>query len=98
MPLDAMKQVMESLRSMAVEAGRNPNDIEIIVRANIHQTPEPLGRDRPIFYGSLDQIAADAAAARDLGVAEIFVDPTFSPAGESLDGFLSTMEQMRAIL
>ena len=79
-------------------AGRSPDELETIVRANINQTSKPLGNDRAIYHGSREQIAADFAATRDLGVAEIFVDPTFSPAGRSLEGFLSTMEQMREIL
>src|SRR6266571_2298012 len=67
-------------------------------RANICETPNPHGNDRSIFYGSRDQIAADLAATRDLGVSEIFVDPTFSPAGQSVEGFLSAMEQLRELL
>ena len=98
LPIDAMTQMIASIKSMAREAGRNPEEVEVIVRANIFQTPEPLGKDRSIFHGSRDQIAADLADTRKLGVAEIFIDPTFSPAGESLQGFLATMEQMRDIL
>jgi hypothetical protein len=51
-----------------------------------------------IFHGSREQIEADLSATRDLGVDEIFVDPSFSKAGESLDGFLSTMEWVRKAL
>jgi len=98
LPIDAMKQMTDSMKQRAQVAGRNPDELETIVRANINETPQPLGNDRAIYHGSREQIAADLAATRDLGVAEIFVDPTFSPAGRSLEGFLSTMEQMREIL
>ena len=68
------------------------------MRANICETPEPLGKDRFVYHGSRSQIVADLVATRDLGVTETFVDPTFSPAGESLDGFLSSMEWVRETL
>jgi len=98
LPIDAMKQMTDSMKNMARVAGRNPDEMETIVRANIYETTKPLGNDRVIFHGSREQIAADLAATRDLGVTEIFIDPTFSPAGQSVDGFLSTLEQMREIL
>jgi len=52
----------------------------------------PLPDNRFVYHGSRNQIASDLKATRELGVDEIFIDPTFSPAGESLKGFLSTME------
>ncbi len=68
-PIDGMKQMYEGLRSMAKEAGRNP-----------------------------DEIKADIEATRELGAAEIFFDPSFSPDGESVEGFLSRMEQIREMV
>jgi probable F420-dependent oxidoreductase len=97
-PIPAMKAMMDSIKKMAEDAGRNPCDIEVLVRANIRETPDELGANRAPFHGSRKQIAADIAATRDLGVTEIFIDPTFSPAGDSLSSFISTMEQMRTIL
>ena len=98
-PIDGMKQMYEGLRSMAKEAGRNPDEIEMIVRANFTMTDEPLGEQRPYpFYGSADEIKADIEATRELGAAEIFFDPSFSPDGESVEGFLSRMEQMREMV
>jgi probable F420-dependent oxidoreductase len=98
LPVAAMKEITENIRSMARESGRDPAEIEVVVRANINEGETPLGEDRPIFHGSRSQIAADLAATRELGVDEIFIDPTFSSAGKSLDGFLRTMEQMRELL
>jgi len=97
LPIPVMKEMMDSLKRMARDAGRNPSEIEVILRANIHETDVDLGENRSVFRGSRSQIAADIAAARDLGVAEILIDPTFSPAGESLASFISTMERMREI-
>jgi probable F420-dependent oxidoreductase len=98
LPLDAMKQMMDAIKKMAIEAGRKATDIEVIVRANIHETAESLPDNRFVFHGSRDQIASDLKATRELGVDEIFVDPTFSPAGESVKGFLSAMEWIHQVL
>jgi hypothetical protein len=93
-----MRQMYESLQTMAREAGRDPATLELVVRANLHQTREPLGEDRPPYYGTLDQIRADVRATEEMGAAEIFFDPTFSPDGESLSGFLRTMEDVRGLV
>jgi probable F420-dependent oxidoreductase len=98
-PLDGMKQMREALEGMAREAGRDPAEVEVVVRANIHITKEPLGEQRPApFYGSVDEIKADIEGTRELGAAEIFFDPSFSPDGGSVEGFLSRMEQMRELV
>ncbi len=67
------------------------------MRANIEVTEEPLGDQRYIGTGSPDEIKADIAAAREIGVTELHFDPSFSPDGTSLEGFLKTMEQMKVL-
>ena len=97
LPPDAMKQMIAGLSDMAQQAGRDPNELEVVVRANILVTDEGLGEDRWIFTGSSEQIKSDIAATREVGVAEIHFDPSVSPDGVSVDGFLSRMEQMREL-
>ena len=97
LPPDAMKQMIAGLSDMAQQAGRDPNELEVVVRANILVTDEALGEDRWIFTGSSDQIKSDIAATREVGVAEIHFDPSVSPDGVSVEGFLSRMEQMREL-
>jgi probable F420-dependent oxidoreductase len=97
LPPDAMKQMMAGLRDMAQQAGRDPNELEVVVRANILVTDEALGEDRWIFTGSSEQIKSDIAATREVGAAELHFDPSVSPDGTSVDGFLSRMEQMREL-
>ena len=96
-PVDGMKQMMEGIKGMAQEAGRDPSEVALVVRANLLVTDEALGEDRWIFTGSTDQIKADIAATRELGAAELFFDPTFSPDGASVDGFLTRMEQIKEL-
>ena len=97
-PLDGMKEMLEGLKGMAQQAGRDPNDVAVVVRANVTLTDEPLGDERFIFYGSADEIKSDIVAVRELGAAELFFDPTFSPDGTSVDGFLSSMERIRDLV
>ncbi|MCH7580714.1 MAG: hypothetical protein IIB22_10775, partial [Chloroflexi bacterium] len=85
------------VRAMAQEAGRDPAEIEIIVRANIEVSAEPRAADGFAFTGTPDQIKADIAETRDLGAAELHFDPTFSPDGATVEGFLSRMEQMKEL-
>lgn len=97
-PIDGMKQMWEGIRGMAKEAGRNPEALELVVRANLTITDSPLGDGRFIFYGSADEVKADIEAVREMGADEIIVDPSFSPDGHSTDGFLSRMEQVREMV
>jgi hypothetical protein len=42
-------------------------------------------------------VKEDVDAVRGLGAAEVFFDPTFSPDGATLDGFLASMERLRKL-
>ena len=97
MPPAALKPMSAGLKEIAQQAGRDPAELEVVVRANIVVTEEPLGDPRFICTGTPEQIKADIAASSELGVAEIHFDPSFSTDGTSLEGFLKTMEQMKAL-
>jgi hypothetical protein len=57
-----------------------------------------LGKDRAVFSGSLDQIADDVKACAKIGAHEVFFDPTFAPQGQSLDYWLSLLDQLRPMM
>jgi probable F420-dependent oxidoreductase len=97
-PLDGMRQMLDGLKGMAQQAGRDPGELKVVVRANLVVTERPLGDQRFIFTGSPDEIKADIAATREFGAAELFFDPTFSPDGHSVDGFLSRMAKIRELV
>jgi hypothetical protein len=69
----------------------------MIVRAHLEITDKPLGKERKIFAGTLDQIKEDITACDKIGAHEVFFDPTFSPGGQSLDRWLTLMEQLRKL-
>ena len=95
LPLEAMVQMFSSIKRMAREAGRDASSIEMVVRANLHITEKPLGKDRRVFTGTLDQIQEDTAACRAIGAHEIHFDPGFPAATSAIDGLLVLMSQLR---
>ena len=82
------------LKAMAKAAGRNPDDLAMIVRANVYFTDAPLGDDRFIFSGSSDQIRDDIHATRKIGADELFFDVQFSPGVYSVGKQLAKIEQL----
>jgi alkanesulfonate monooxygenase SsuD/methylene tetrahydromethanopterin reductase-like flavin-dependent oxidoreductase (luciferase family) len=96
-PVPGMQQMWQAIQGMAREAGRDPSELKLIVRANFTITPEPLGVDRWIFSGSEDQIRQDIQAVRDLGAEEIEFDPTTGPQGDTLESWLESMERIREL-
>lgn len=97
-PVDGMAKMFEGVKQMAREAGRDPASLELIVRANLEIHDRPRPRDGMIFSGTLDQIGTDIAGCRTIGAHELIMDPTFSPGAQSLDRWLSLMEQCRKLV
>jgi len=96
LPIEAMAQMFGSIKQMAKEAGRDPEKLQMVVRANLEVTQKPLGNDRPIFTGTFDQIREDAAACAGIGAHELFFDPVFQ--AKSLNQWLEFMEQVRGLV
>ena len=72
--------------------------MELIVRAHPEIAEKPLGKERSLFSGTLDQIKEDIAQCRSIGAHEIHFDPTFMKGGQALDCWLAVMEQMRKLV
>jgi probable F420-dependent oxidoreductase len=94
-PIDGMRQQFEGLKHMAEAAGRDPATLQMVVRANLELAEHPLGPDRMIFAGTLDQIQSDIEGCRQIGADEIILDPTFSAGVQRLDRWLEIMERLR---
>ena len=97
-PVEGMEQMMQGIKAMAKEAGRDPSLLEMIVRGNVVITEKPLGMERWIFSGTLEQIGEDVAGCQRIGAKEVVFDPIFSPDATSLDRFLMRMEQLRKLV
>ena len=97
-PAAGMAQMFAAVKQMAKEAGRDPESMAMVVRANVDIAERPLPKERMIFSGTIEQIKEDAIACRDIGAHELFYDPTFSPGAQSLDHWLALMEQLRKLV
>ncbi len=96
-PIGAMPEMMAGIRTMAQQAGRDPAQLKMLVRANVNLTDRPLGEGRWPFNGSPDEVRSDIRATREARADELFFDPSFGPAGTTLQGFLDTMEQIKQL-
>jgi alkanesulfonate monooxygenase SsuD/methylene tetrahydromethanopterin reductase-like flavin-dependent oxidoreductase (luciferase family) len=93
-----MEQMFAAVRQMAKEAGRDPASLAMIVRANLYITDKPLGADRAIFAGTLDQIREDAQACAKIGAHELIYDVTFEKQAQTIAGWLGLMEKLRKLV
>jgi probable F420-dependent oxidoreductase len=93
-PIEGMAQMITGIRAMATEAGRDPEAIALVVRANVYLTEDDLPTERPIFSGSAAQVAEDIVGTRDMGASELFFDLTFSQTSATLTDLLDGMRQM----
>lgn len=78
-------------------AGRDPATIELLVRANVELFDRPLGDDRVIFTGTLEQVAEDVAATRAIGATELMFDATLDPGVASAADILRLMEVLYGV-
>lgn len=97
-PVAGMEQMFGAVRQMAKEAGRDPSKLAMVVRANLHITDKPLGADRPIFAGTLEQIREDAQACARIGAHELIYDVTFEKQAQTIAGWLGLMEKFRKLV
>ncbi len=62
------------VRWAAMRNGRDPDDLELVLRADPAITDVPLAPGRPAFVGSRRQVVADVARAAAIGVTELILD------------------------
>ena len=93
-PIAAIPQMLDGIKQMAREAGRKPDEIELIVRGNVELSDQAAPNGRGDFTGSLEQIAGDVAATRSLGAVELVFDVQFSPEIKGTDDILRQLEQL----
>ena len=98
LPLPVMADMFGSIKQMAKEAGRDPSALAMVVHAVLEITEKPLGKDRAIFSGSLEQIREDVRGCAKIGADEVFFDPAFAPGGQSIDRWMSLLEQLQEMM
>jgi alkanesulfonate monooxygenase SsuD/methylene tetrahydromethanopterin reductase-like flavin-dependent oxidoreductase (luciferase family) len=94
---EGLEGVVNTFRSAAREAGRDPAVLKVIVRANVPITATPLPTDkRPFLGGSPAQIAQDLARVRALNVDEVlFADVASSSVEQAVQRLKELREAVR---
>ena len=93
-----MRETFDGIKAAAAEAGRDPDALELIVRANVEIAEQELGGDRFPFTGTIEQIASDISATREIGASELCVDVTFDRAVSSSSDFVERMELVHRLV
>jgi probable F420-dependent oxidoreductase len=93
-PLTALPEMFAGIKAAARAAGRDPDALELVVRANVDLRRQPLTGQRADFHGSLEQVAEDVSRARRAGATELFFDLWSTPPVETVDEWLAAMEQL----
>jgi alkanesulfonate monooxygenase SsuD/methylene tetrahydromethanopterin reductase-like flavin-dependent oxidoreductase (luciferase family) len=94
-PIDGMAHMFSGIQQMAKQAGRDPSELRMIVRANLFITKKPVEKDRAIFVGTIEQINEDIAGCEKIGAEEVFLEAGFTPGGQSLDNWMKLLEEFR---
>jgi len=94
-PIEGVAQMFGTIRTMAREAGRDPSELQLIVRANLVITKKPIDKDRFIFVGTLDQIREDIAACAKIGADELFLEVGFTHGGQDVNNWLKWLDEFR---
>lgn len=74
MPADVIAGIWAGIQAAAEGHGRDPDTLQLVVRANVKLTSSPLDADRAPFTGTVTQVAGDLRAAEDGGVDELVLD------------------------
>tara|TARA_B100000676_G_scaffold307721_1_gene366852 strand:- start:5544 stop:6485 length:942 start_codon:yes stop_codon:yes gene_type:complete len=93
LPPSEIKEKRETIRTLAAEAGRNPDAIEVAYKAPIYDSGRPPeGSERRYFSGDADAILDDIGAFAEAGVDELIFDfrsPSVAETVERMRWFAS---------
>ncbi len=72
--LDEIARLWALTLQMAERHGRNPDDLQLVVRADPRIDQQSAGRHRAAFTGSCRQVMDDVERTRDIGATELILD------------------------
>ena len=73
LPVELLAPMWAHVRDAAAAHGRDPQDLELVVRANIVLTPTPTDGERRSYMGNVEQVASDIEATRAAGADEVIL-------------------------
>jgi len=72
-PVSRLGPLWTTVRTLAAGHGRDPDGLELVVRANVTLSDRPLPVGRPSYHGTVDQVADDLDATRRAGAHEVIL-------------------------
>jgi probable F420-dependent oxidoreductase len=76
LPVEMLGPLWATVRDLAAGHGRDPGDLELVVRATMTISDRPIDGDRPPYTGTVEQVAADIVDTRRAGAHEIVLGLT----------------------
>jgi probable F420-dependent oxidoreductase len=73
LPVEQLAPLWAKVRDLAAGHGREPDALELVVRADITISEQPIDGERPSYAGTVEQVAADIADTRRAGAHEVIL-------------------------
>jgi alkanesulfonate monooxygenase SsuD/methylene tetrahydromethanopterin reductase-like flavin-dependent oxidoreductase (luciferase family) len=92
-PVDCLAGMWAEVRDLAAAHRRDPDTLQLVVRADVVLTDRAAAGDRPIYHGTVEQVADDVDATRRVGAHEIVLGLVGDPSlDEALDAYARVAE------
>lgn len=92
-PVEDLEPLWAEIQRLAAAHGRDPNAMQLVVRAGIVLTPAPAGAGRASYQGDAEQVAGDVDDARRSGADEVVLRLAGDLSlDEALDGYARIAE------
>ncbi|MFP5319855.1 MAG: LLM class flavin-dependent oxidoreductase [Acidimicrobiia bacterium] len=93
LPLGELEAGWARARELAADAGRDPATLRLVVRTSTVLSDDPVEGPRPLYSGSVEQVAADLEVTGLLGAEEVVLGFPGDPClDEALDGYARIAE------
>lgn len=93
LPVELLAPMWASVRDRAAAHGRDPDELELVVRADVAISDSSIDGDRASYSGTVEQVAADIADTRRAGAHEVILGLQGDPClDQALDVFARIAE------
>ena len=96
MPIGYIGPMWASVLEKAERYGRNPDDLRLVIRANVKRTATAMHDVRPPFHGSLHQLRSDLEEYEELGAHEVILD--LQGTTDSVDELLDLASDISCVM
>ncbi len=91
--IEDLAPMWADVRRLAAAAGRDPEALQLVVRAGIDLRPAPAGAGRASYQGDAEQVAGDVDATHRIGADEVVLHLAGDLSlDEALDGYARIAE------